>query len=308
MVRRSLVALLAVAVFLVPEAALAGPTVSRVKVLGGPASQFSPYRNANYLLYDQNTTTRPGHWDTLAKPLAGGVAKRLNAPGYNGFAGGFDPGTDTAIYQEWNAHTSDIRLYDLAGDQPVGTPHALRTNAWEWNPHVSTGYFSLFRNVRVGGVWHVRLYLVSRTPGTPPVIVRDVISRQNLMLHNDSLGEHHVSWTECQQTCIVRVYDIDTGITRRVATVNKRPQYASVFDETRDVLFFVRSGFACGLNVTFYSVSLSHLHGTAVKILTLPDGIDVANQASLDNADLLYPQASCSKGWTDIYALQGVNV
>ena len=51
-------------------------------------------------------------------------------------------------------------------------------------------------------------------------------------------------------------------------------------------LFFIRSGFACGAQVTFFSLPVESLGSTPTKIVELPDGVD-ADMASLDGSDRL---------------------
>ena len=305
MIRRSLVALLAVGILLVPVAALA-VGITPVKVLDKPGSELTPFRNAAYLLYTADTKTRPAHWDVFAKPLAGGAPVRVNATGFNGWAGGFDPGSNAVIYQEWNKSTSDIRLYDLDTQSLLPVPRALHTKAWESSPHISSTYFSFLREVKTAGVWYFHLYITPRTGG-PLTLVASIREHANQTVDNDFLGDHYVSWTVCTATCTVRVYNIDTQRTRPVPTVKDHPQYASTIDETNKTIFFVRSGFGCGVSVAFFVTSADHLSQPPTKLATLADGIDVANAASLDAGDLLYPQVPCRTGWSGIYSLPGAD-
>ena len=303
MLRRLIAVVLAVGVVVaLPQ--LASALIAPTEVFDPPGSQLGPYRNAAYLLYSTNTRDRPRHWDAFGRPLVSGAPTKMNASGTNGYAGGFDPGTNVVIYQEYSSQGSDIRLFDLDTKQRLRAPRPLHTGAWEFEPHISTSFMSFFRWQRVNGVWFANLYLLDRSDDSLTKIA-SVRDRSGQYLLNDFLGEHYVTWTICAATCTVRVYDIDVpGVTKLPSTADNKPQYASTVDETGGVLFFVRSGFGCGLGVNFWSVPTADLSAAPTKVASIPAGEDVANSASLDAGDLLFGKYSCG-GWTGIYALPG---
>jgi hypothetical protein len=300
--RRSVVALLVVGCLLLAQAAWA--LVSPVVVLDPPASQFSPFRNATYLIYASDSKATPRHTDAFARTLVGGITTKINAKG-NGYPGGFDPGTDTLIFQQWTKSASDIYLYDLDTASRVPSPHALHTSKVEFDPHISTAYISFFRYVKVNGVWYGRLFLYDRVAQTLSKIT-DIRYNSKGYFTNDFLGEHYASWTVCGKTCVVRVRNLDTDTTSVLPSPNGKPQYTSTIDETAGVLFYGRSGFGCGLKVGFWTVTVADLTATPTKIAALPDGRDIGSTASLSNGDLLFSMYKCG-GWSGIFALPGVD-
>jgi hypothetical protein len=217
--------------------------------------------------------------------------------------GGFDPGTDVVIFQQYSSNGSDINLYNLGSQHLILTPHQLQTAAWESDPHISTAYISFFREVKSGGVWYLNLYLYDRLADAMTKLT-SIKERDGLFVSNDSLGEHYASWSICAATCKVRLYNADTDTTQTLPSLNGKPQYTSVVDETNGRLYFARSGFGCGLSVSFNRVPLSDLSATPVKIAAIPDGQDVASGASVDGADLLFSKYPCG-GWSGIFALSG---
>src|SRR5262249_52846344 len=168
-------------------------------------------------------------------------------------------------------------------------------------------YYSFFREVKVNGVLYARLYLKPRAGGALRLVTQ-IRERQNQVVTNDFLGDHYASWTVCTATCTIRVYNIDTTQTRPVPTVHDRPQYASTIDESNGNLFYARSGFGCGVNVSFFVRQVSDFSLPVLKVASLPDGKDLTNVASLSDGDLLYSQVTCRSGHAGIYSLLGVDL
>ena len=137
--RRVTSLLVAALILLLPQVASAVVTPS--KVYDPPANQWFPFRNASYLAYQSNSTAHPRHYNAYARDLAGGTNRKLNAKGTEGAPGGFDPGTNTVIFQEWS-DGSAIRMFDLDAQAPVSVPGALNSPKWEWQPRISTAYIS----------------------------------------------------------------------------------------------------------------------------------------------------------------------
>jgi hypothetical protein len=69
-------------------------------------------------------------------------------------------------------------------------------------------------------------------------------------------------------------------------------------------LFFVRSGFGCGVSVIFYKVPVANPATAPTKVAQLPDGVD-ADTSSLDGPDLLFSRIVCGKN-SGIYELGNV--
>lgn len=301
MVRRWLSIVLALAVVVVgAQAALA--LIDPVKIFDPPGSQADPSRNATWLLYASNTREHPRHWDALARPVAGGAPTKINASGTRGYPGGFDPGTNTAIFEEYTSDAFDIRLFDLDTMQRAPSPRPLHTAATEFDPRISTSYISFFRWQKENGVWFANLYLYDRV-GTSLTKITSIRNKSAQYFLNDFVGDHYASWTVCAKTCTVRIYNIDSpGITKLPSSSDNKPQYASTIDETTALVFFVRSGFGCGISVNIWSVPLADLSAVPTKLGSIPKGQDIANSMSLDAGDLLFAKYSCT-GTGGIYSL-----
>ena len=121
---------------------------------------------------------------------------------------------------------------------------------------------------------------------------------------NGTLGERYATWSTCRMTCRAFVYDAMTDTKSTVPTRNDRPQYSPTVDEAHGTLFFIRSGFACGAQVIFFSLPVESLGSTPTKIAELPDGVD-ADMASLDGSDLIFSRIVCDKN-VGIYELGNV--
>jgi len=306
MLRRSCSIVLAMAVVVLGAHMALAALIAPVKLYDPPGSQAGPSRNAAWLLYAANTKDRPRHWDAFARPVAGGTPTKINANGTQGYTGGFDPGTNTAIFEEYTSDTYDIRMFDLDTTQRVATPRPLHTGAIEFDPRISTAYISFFRYQKMNGVWYANLYLLDRSDDSLKKLT-SIKSKNGQYVLNDFLGEHNATWTVCAATCVVRVYDIDAKTTTKLpSTSDHKPEYASTIDESVGALFFVRSGFGCGVGVTIWRVPLADLSATPTKLAALPKGQDVSNSMSLDGGDLLFGKYPCN-GWGGIFALPGAD-
>jgi hypothetical protein len=297
--RRYVGALIVVSLIVLMPQVAAG--VTPTKVYDPPGNQWFPFRNASYLAYQSSSPAHPHRFNAFARDLVAGTNQKLNRSGTEGGPGGFDPGTNVVIFQEW-ARGSAIRMFDLDSQSRLAVPGALNSRKWEWEPRISTAYISFLRDSRVNGIWYTDLLLYDRVAGTLSRITR---MRASLYTQNGSLGERYATWYACgKKTCHAFVYDATTDSKVMIPTRNSRPQYSPTVDETNGNLFFVRSGFKCGAAVTFYSVPVATLTDTPTEIKQLPDGVD-ADGASLDGPDLIFSRIACGKG-TGIYQLANV--
>jgi hypothetical protein len=300
---------------LIVAAALGTPDASArigpVPVLRLPGTQSRAFRNATYLTFTSNSRADPAHDDAFAWRIGTGAQVRLNADGTEGWSGGFDPRTDTAVYQEIASPTdSDLYLYDLDTDTRTAVA-GVDTGAWEWSPRISHTYISFLRYTFGHGSRHTGVYLYDRANDRTRWVTGYAGYR---FMDNGSVGNRYATWTVCgPHTCTAYVYDATATSLRKVPTSGRAPQYAPVVDETNGRLFFVRGGFGCGRHVTFYRLPVRHLRATPVAIATLPAGIDTNDVVSLwregatGRTDLLFSRAACrAKGRADVFALPGV--
>jgi hypothetical protein len=309
-VRRAIGTMLAVAISWVLVATAAWALVSPVRVLGVPAVQVLPSSNDTFLTYTSNSIAHPKSFNAFAYRYSDGHTRRINAAHTQGWNGGFDPGTNTVIYQQI-ANGSNLYAFDL----DTSTRHklgAIDTPNWEWMPRISTSFISFFRDYKANGTWYTGIYLYDRTSGTTRKLAVVTALKHNSI--NGTLGDQYASWTICgRTTCTAYVYDATAHILRKIPTNNGRPQYAPAVDEVNGLVFFARSGFGCGKGVTFYQVPVTALGTSPTKVATLPSGIDLDGAASLSlNADTnmydyFFARVKCSNGSTDIYRLPSVS-
>jgi hypothetical protein len=305
MIRRTHVTAAIVVLMLVATAQPAAAQITPVRVLGGAASQFFPFRNDAWLAYTANSNETPNHWNALALDLSSKTVRKLNAGGTQGFTGGFDPRTNKVIYQQVDHNTSNVLFFDLDSQTRTRVP-GVNTRAWEWEPRVSSAYLSFFRDYYNSGRWYTGVFSLRRSNGN----VRRIASyKSSAYINNGSLGDRYASWTVCnRQTCFAYLYDLQSRSLKRLQSKNGRPQYAPVVDETNGLVFFVRSGFGCGLKVGFFFLPLNALGSDPTKIASLAAGLDVDNLASLapnpdtGMQDLLFTRLVCN-GSSDIYEL-----
>jgi hypothetical protein len=278
-----------------------------VPVLKAAASLADPSRNDSYLAFSSNSVAHPKHWNAYATSRTTDATTKLNAAGTQGFVGGLDG--NVVIYQQADGPSSDIYSFDLDTRHRAKVP-GLNTTKWEWSPQVSASYYSFFRAFRSNGIWYTGIYLYNRSHAR---LHRIAQYNANLFTTNGSVGDSHASWTVCtRKTCSAYVYDATAKIVKKIPTNNAKPQYEPIVDETNGKVFFLRSGFGCGLHVRFYWVPIDALGAAPTKVAALPDGVDVGSMSlSLNvdsgNYDLLFARTPCSTGNADIYQLMDVS-
>ena len=266
------------------------------------------YVNDQNITWMGNSKAHPKHYDAFAELLTGGSRVRLNAPGTEGYPGGFDPGTNTVIYQQ-AAQRSDIYFYNLDTQERARVPD-VNNRSWEWGPEISTGYILFAREFKRNGTWHNSLLLYNR--GTQHTKTIDTWG-PNPYTPTGGVGDSYASWAVCTKTCRAYVYDIAAGTTRKIPTVNGRWQYSPVVDEVNGEVYFVRSGAKCGANVGIWRLPIAEFGAIPTEIVDLPDRIDTSGVLSLtSNAsvvgsqDIYFDRWSCRRDESDVYAARDV--
>ena len=284
--RRWSVAIAACLLLLATEPARAGGPEPMV---AGP-EEYATYGSSNgtSMAWFQNTRRHPNNWTAYASDVGDPSSKtKLNEAGTHGFTGGFDPGTNTVIYQQTNGDRSNIFLYDL--DSSTGSPlSAVNSEQWEYDPSISNAFVTFVRS----GRQEDKLFLYDRSGDTLTKL--EAVTFPQATIFNGVVGERYATWTKCtQRTCLAMYYDTQTETTTRVPTANRAVQYAPVIDEANGLIFWVRSGSSCGQNVRIFRATLADI-ATKTVIEALPDGVDTEWRQFLAPSDT-------TKGATDLW-------
>jgi len=285
--------------------------ITPVKLVGGKAAQFRPFGNGTWYAWDSNSVARPHHNDVFARMVSGGAIVKVNAPGSVGFAGGFDPGTNTVIYQQISGGRSDIYLYNL-DTKKRSVPPGVNSSKWEYRPRISATHILFARERKVRGLLYTTAYLEDRS--TLALVELGTTKDKAVGYYSGSVGDAYATYTLAGAKQNVYVYDIGAGTRHKVPLPARSAQYASAVDETTGTLYFARSRLACGANVRLLAVPVSSLSATATRLAALPKGIDVDFAASLapdrttvGGLDYLFTRYVCKSGGADIYAFPDVN-
>jgi hypothetical protein len=294
----------------------ADAVVTPTKVLGGAGQQFWPFATDDWLtfaFYDGGRDT------AMAQRRPSGTPFKMNETGTSGLVGGIDPGTDTAIYQQYTDAASTIYLYDL-GDRTRRQAPGINSRAWEWSPRISARYLSFFRNRVTDGVNYIDLYLYRRDTKVLKRIAVLTRSRfrfeAGLFLWNGGVGRRYATWIGCAKpsaNCDVFVYDALEKTTKVVHGGGDQQEYAPAIDEANGFLYFVRSGAGCGAHAAVWRIALDHLQATPTKVADLPDGYDAGYVASANRngdtggTDYYFGRGSCDHWNEDIYVAAGVD-
>lgn len=299
--------MLPLAVALVVLIAPGARAVTLEPFASGPAYQYRGHSNGAYVSWAQNSAARPNRWNAYAIPAAGGTRIRLNAGGTKGVAGGFDPASNTVIYQQFTSRGSDLYLYDL--DSSVRTSvGGVNTARWEWNPEISDRSVLFGRWVFRANEQRIMIYDRVGDQSTQ----LDAVDVDRGSVFPGQVGERYATWTRCnRRTCFALFYDADTGLTTRIPSVEGRPQYAPVIDEATEQAYFVRSrDMRCGRGIRILRAPLSSL-ATATVVVALPRGIDTEWDMSLApnpvaGTDLWFGRYRCRARDGDVYVARDI--
>jgi hypothetical protein len=128
-----------------------------------------------------------------------------------------------------------------------------------------------------------------------------------------AVGERYATWSVCgPRTCNAFIRDTDTDQTKKIPAPDGKPRYAPIVDEAEGLVYFVRSGPTCGSTVRIMRLALADLAAAPVGLLTLPVGVDVGGQMSLEHVgarvDLWFSRYRCAPQQGDIYRIRDVGV
>jgi hypothetical protein len=285
--------------------ALATPS----KVIVRPGAQWFPFGDPAYLAYASNSVARPKHWDVFAIDRTTQAVRRVNAAGTIGFPGGFDPGTNSLLYQQVDGSASDLYFFDL-DTRSRTKARGVDSGDWEWDPRISSSSILFLRDEKLRGIWYTSVYHYDRASLRLRRLKQYRWSK-DASVETGSVGDRYAAWVRCtSRTCKIFLWDRNDRSIRALPTKNGRPQYAPVLDEVGGQLFFVRSGFGCGVQVNIFRASLDPASFSPVKVADLPDRIEVGGPMSLapdpgtGAQDLLFTRLVCGKS-SDIYSLRG---
>jgi len=318
---RRTIALLAAAALAVATSGSASATVTPEKLIGGKLDQVSAFSNGAYITWASTTKTPPDYYldvfngwypNAFARALDGTETIQLNREGTWAAPGGFDPGTNTVLFQQIG-RDSNLYFYDLDTDTRSLVPgvngRSDNGHTWEWTPRISASYILFFRpGMRIDGVMRTTAVLYDRASQEREVIA-DAAKAKTFW--TTSVGESYAAWALCRdRQCSAFVYDIASGTTTRIPTVSGRSQFSPVLDEANGRVYFVRSGDRCGANVQILRVPIDDLSATPTEIVDFDADVDLtmslAPNAAGDGLDLLFERLDCETHHDDLYVARDV--
>jgi hypothetical protein len=291
------------AVTLAPAGAVSGPQ----RILAGPEDQLLASANDTYLIWTESSVAFPNRYHAYGKVRGTNGVFRLNPAGTRGYAGGIDPDQDRAIYQQIDGRASDIYTINLGTRRRTKLPAPLNTTRWEWGPRISNAFYFFARDASRA----TTLFLYDRASKTLEKLVS--LDLMTYYVAPGSVGERYATWTVCgPRHCNAFIRDTDTDLTRRIPTPDGKSRYAPVVHEAEGQVYFVRSGPTCGSTVRIMRLALDDLAAPPVGLLTLPAGIDVDLQMSLEQVGaqvhLWFSRYRCAPQQGDIYRLRDVGL
>jgi hypothetical protein len=296
-------ALVVAAVTAAPAGAVGVPQ----RILAGPEDQLLASENATYVIWTQSSELSPNRYHAYERVRATNQVFRLNPRGTRGYAGGIDPDQDRAIYQQIDGQASDLFTIDLGTLRRIKLPVPINTGRWEWGPRISNSFFLFARDAPL----KTTMFLYDRAAKTMERLVS--LDLTKYYVAPGAVGERYATWSVCgPRTCNAFIRDTDTDQTKKIPAPDGKPRYAPIVDEAEGLVYFVRSGPTCGSAVRIMRLALADLAAAPVGLLTLPVGVDVGGQMSLEHVgarvDLWFSRYRCAPQQGDIYRLKDVGV
>ena len=288
-------------------AAPAGAVSVPQRILAGPEDQLLASENATYVIWTQSSELSPNRYHAYERVRATNQVFRLNPRGTRGYAGGIDPDQDRAIYQQIDGQASDLFTIDLDTRRRIKLPVPINTGRWEWGPRISNSFFLFARDAPL----KTTIFLYDRAAKTMERLVS--LDLTKYYVPPGAVGERYATWSVCgPRTCNAFIRDTDTDQTRKIPAPDGKPRYAPIVDEAEGLVYFVRSGTTCGSTVRIMRLALADLAAAPVGLLTLPVGVDVGGQMSLEHVgarvDLWFSRYRCAPQQGDIYRIRDVGV
>ena len=229
--------------------------------------EFQGIRGDNFVAWQQNTRRDPGHYDVFARPIGGGEQFQVNAEGTNGANGDIDG--DLLVYQQFRGKRSDIRFFDLAGQQRSSPPRGVNTGQWEYWPSLS-GDHLLFGRLSNGGVRRIVLFdLATRTSN-----VLDRLSGRDSFLAPGQINGDYAAWYRCvaDRRCDVIRYHIPDEAQERIENPGRNQRAPAIGPD--GTIYFARARGDCGSGVRLISLPLG---GPETELWRLPSGDDIGS-------------------------------
>ncbi len=288
-------------------AAPAGAVGVPQRILAGPEDQLLASENATYVVWTQSSELSPNRYHAYERVRATNQVFRLNPRGTRGYAGGIDPDQDRAIYQQIDGQASDLFTIDLGTRRRIKLPVPINTGRWEWGPRISNSFFLFARDAPL----KTTIFLYDRAAKTMERLVS--LDLTKYYVAPGAVGERYATWSVCgPRTCNAFIRDTDTDQTRKIPAPDGKPRYAPIVDEAEGLVYLVRSGPTCGSTVRIMRLALADLAAAPVGLLTLPVGVDVGGQMSLEHVgarvDLWFSRYRCAPQQGDIYRIRDVGV
>jgi hypothetical protein len=284
-------------------------TITPTRVLGGRTDQYGPGANTGWLGYTANTTGSPKHYDAYVKSRSTDDSPIKLNTGSQGEFGGFEPGTNVAIYRQWNNNGSRLHLIDLTDPaHPIRSSPGTAINDdrfWNFGASISTSWILYGRWRYVEGRLYEQLVLYDRV-STLRQVLTQVRGSSDSIIFPGKVTDGYATWTKYGNSIDAHYYDITNEVKGTVPNPNDRASYAPSVSDTSGRLYFARSGRSCGANVKILAWEI----GTSIPFETvslIPDGFDLTTTSTFVHSghdDVFFDRLRCSGSYySDIFEI-----
>jgi hypothetical protein len=259
-----------------------------------------------YLAWSQNSSGAPSHYDSWYQ-INGGTATKANLDGTAGWGGGIDG--PTLVSQEVTKNgngNSGLAFFDLSTQTRLDPPSGINDENWQWQPTVSGDYVLYGENSRPHNFWRTVLHNTNTDVET--VLAHSTYKAQT-SYPGQVNGDYATVSLVTPKTIQSRIRTISSRQNTFVPNLALRPTYYPAI--TPDgMVYFVRSGDACGDNVRIYRWMLGSAD-KPVLLTSFPAGSDAGTRLFAFNdgssTSVYFDQYNCHSHLDDIYVLEGAD-
>jgi hypothetical protein len=213
--------------------------------------------STSYFAWSQNLPSKPNHYNTYVRPIAGGSRERVNPKGTKSYTVGIDG--SLVVFDANRQDDSDLGLYDAATQTRPDMPDGVNTRSIEFRPTLSGEWLLFTRNsgnhVESKRAW-AKVILFNVTTQESRVLASGLNRRTYLV--SDQVNGDWATFERCQfdqrtdefSSCNVFRYAISTEELVKIPNPGKQ-QYAAAIS-IDGTIYMVRTGgpsvWRCGQN------------------------------------------------------------
>jgi hypothetical protein len=308
------VLVLSSAILLLAQSVAQAATPTKVLDRAG-VDESTEAASTSYFAWSQNLPSKPNHYNTYVRPIAGGSRQRVNQKGTKSYTVGIDG--SLVVFDANRGEDSDLRFYDAATQARPAMPHGVNTRSIEFRPTLSGDWLLFTRNSGnhvTSKTARTKIILFNVTTKESRVLASG--SNRRTYLVSDQVNGDWATFERCHfdratgqfSNCNVFRYTVSTKALVKIPNPGKQ-QYAAAISQDGTV-YMVRTGgpnvWQCGQNTRIVRYPVG---GPSVTIARI--GSDALTTFATDetyaSTTLYFQKYRCNSGSGGIYRIQNAD-